>query len=171
MFSKGKTTATTTTTNETTAARKVPDKPAVPSILSTDMRIVGDLVSEGEIQIDGTIEGDIRSKKLLVGEPASITGEVIADTVEVFGSVTGQIKARSVILAKTAHVIGDIHHEDLSIEKGAFLEGHCKRMTEKMDFSKGTINLVTKDRDAKPAQDSGKPVSGSGETPKLATNG
>ncbi len=171
MFSKGKTTTTTTTTNETTVARKVQDKPAVPSILSTDMRIVGDLVSEGEIQIDGTVEGDIRSKKLLIGEPASITGEVIADMIEVFGSVTGQIKARSVILAKTAHVIGDIHHEDLSIEKGAFLEGHCKRMTEKMDFSKGGINLVSKDRDAKPAQDTSKPVTGGGDTPKLATNG
>jgi len=108
-------------------------KPAVPSIISTDMKIVGDLTSDGEIQVDGAVEGDIQSKHLLVGEPASIRGEIIADTVEIFGTINGQIKASSVSLAKTAHVVGDILHENLSIEKGAFLEGDCKRMPEKKE--------------------------------------
>ena len=118
-----------------------PVKPAVPSIISTDMKIIGDIVSDGEIQIDGTVEGDIRAKTLLIGEPANIKGEVVADTIEVFGSISGQIKATQVSLAKTAHMVGDILHENLSIEKGAFLEGHCMRMPDKKDSSE-RISLV-----------------------------
>jgi cytoskeletal protein CcmA (bactofilin family) len=99
---------------------------STPSILSGDMRITGNLNSEGEIQIDGAIDGDIRTKILLVGQSAEIKGEIVAEAVQIHGTIHGHIKAKSVILAKTAHVVGDILHEDLSIEKGAFLEGHCK---------------------------------------------
>lgn len=114
-------------------------KPAVPSIISTDMKVVGDIISDGEIQIDGTVEGDIKSKALLIGEPARIKGELVAETIQVFGTINGQIKAESVSLAKTAHVVGDILHENLAIEKGAFLEGHCKRMPERKEAG---ISLV-----------------------------
>ena len=106
------------------------DRPVAPSIISTDLRIVGDLISDGEIQIDGIVEGDIRARTLMIGEPAEVTGELFADSVAIYGTVTGQIKARSVSLAKTARMLGDIHHQDLSIEKGAFLEGHCRRASD-----------------------------------------
>ncbi len=119
-----------------------PIKPSVPSIISADLKITGDLNSNGEIQVDGTIVGHIRTKTLLIGKTANITGEIFADTVRVHGNVNGQIKARSVILAKTAHVIGDILHEDLSIETGAFLEGLCKRMTSSQLAEGGKINLI-----------------------------
>jgi len=110
-----------------------PAKPAPPSLISNDLKIVGDLKSDGEIQVDGMIEGDIRTKSLLIGEGAEIKGEIVADTVRVHGRVNGQIKARAVLLSKTAHVVGDIMHEDLAIETGAFLEGHCKRMVQPAD--------------------------------------
>ena len=103
-------------------------KVAPPTIISKDLRIVGDIQSEGEVQVDGSIEGDIRAHILLIGETANITGEVISDSVIVHGMVKGQIKSRSVKLARTATVIGDILHEDLAIETGASMEGHCKRV-------------------------------------------
>jgi len=105
-------------------------KSSPPSLISADLKIVGDLSSNGEIQIDGTVDGDIRTKSLLIGETANIKGEIIADEVHVHGTVNGQIKSRSVNLARTAHMVGDILHEDLAIETGAFLEGHCKRMAD-----------------------------------------
>jgi len=116
-----------------------PDKPAAapatdksaspPSIISADLRIVGDLSCDGEIHVDGTVDGDVRAHELLIGETANIKGEVVVESVRVHGRVTGLIKARTVHLAKTAHVVGDIMHEELSIETGAFLEGLCKRTT------------------------------------------
>jgi len=105
-------------------------KPAAPSLFSKDLRITGDLNSDGEIHVDGGVVGDIRTKTLLVGESADIKGEVVADTVTVHGRITGLIKARSVHLAKTAKMIGDVLHEDLSIEAGAFLEGHCRLLDQ-----------------------------------------
>lgn len=144
MFSRNKPdTKLTTTKTEKVAA---PKKPAAPSIISTDCRIKGDLVSDGEIQIDGLVEGDIRTHSLLVGQGAQVKGEIIAESVRVHGNVTGQIKARHVNLAKSSHVVGDILHEDLSIDTGAFLEGHCKRMEfGSNDLTKGGSGLSVKE--------------------------
>ena len=101
-----------------------------PSILSSYMRVVGDISSQGEIQVDGTVEGDVRAKSVLIGESADIKGELLAEQIQIHGRVNGIIKSRVVHLARTAHVIGDILHESMSVETGAFIEGHCKRMTE-----------------------------------------
>mgnify|MGYP000356763499 FL=1 len=144
MFSKGK------KEMDTGVGTAVSAKPSAPSIISTDMKIVGDIVSEGEIQVDGTVEGDIRSKTLLIGEPADVTGEIVADVIHVFGTIHGQIKGISVSLAKTAHVVGDILHDNLSIEKGAFLEGHCKRMPRRKEGNE-RISLV-RENGADPAK-------------------
>lgn len=102
----------------------------VPSIISIDLTIKGDLESAGEIQVDGQVDGDIRSKVLLVGKKATVNGEIYAETVRVHGNVNGQIKAKFVNLAKSARVVGDIHHENLSIQEGAFLEGRMVHMNE-----------------------------------------
>jgi len=122
----------------------VPKVPAPPSLLSTDLVVTGDLVTDGEIQIDGQVIGDIQADVLIIGETADVNGEVFADTVRVHGRITGQIKARSVSLAKSAHVLGDILHENLAIEQGAFLEGHCRRIEGGKKDSDGPINLLLK---------------------------
>lgn len=128
------------------ASKPATEKQAPPSIVSTDLRIIGDLNSEGEVQIDGTVNGDIKTRTLLIGKTAVIKGEIVADAVRILGQVNGQIKARKVILARTAHVVGDILHEELSIETGAFLEGHCKRMADtKEEAAESRVNVVVKD--------------------------
>ncbi len=128
----------------------------VPSIISADLQIVGNLESGGEVQIDGEVSGDIYAKVLLVGESAVITGEIFADTVRVHGRINGQIKAKFVNLAKTAHVVGDILHENLSIQEGAFLEGHITHMSEAdvkaMDDANGRTT-ESKPVTAKPGED------------------
>ncbi len=100
----------------------------MPSIISSDLRVVGNLESAGDIQVDGTIEGDINSRNVTISEGAHIEGAIFADTAYLSGSVKGQVKAPTVKIAKTAKVIGDIIHESLSIEAGAYLEGNYRRM-------------------------------------------
>ena len=141
MFSKTKSSTGTTPANSQAAAPQ--KKPGPPSIISADMQIVGDLVSTGETQIDGTVDGDIKCKDLLVGETAVIKGEISAETIRVHGAVNGEIKAGNVILAATANVVGNILHENISIEKGARLEGHLTRMTDVKKEPENRINLVT----------------------------
>jgi cytoskeletal protein CcmA (bactofilin family) len=103
---------------------------AVPSIVSADLIVEGSLTSNGEIQVDGAVNGDIRCKALIVGAKGSVTGEIVAQTVRMHGTIKGMIRAKSVFLASTARMSGDVEHESLAIEPGAYMEGHCKRITE-----------------------------------------
>lgn len=120
MFSK-------TERERANAAAAAAGAKAAPSIISVNLHIIGNLSTDGEMQVDGSIEGDVTSQALTVGEKASISGEIVADDVEIHGSVSGKIRARKIKLAKTAKVIGDIWHEVLSIESGAYIEGQLKR--------------------------------------------
>src|SRR5512147_988496 len=103
-------------------------KTSVPSIISADLRINGDLVCSGDVQVDGWVEGDIQSRNIVIGEGATVHGSLQAETVRICGLVKGQIKADSVVLEKTAKVTGDVLHKTLAIEQGASLEGMCKRL-------------------------------------------
>jgi cytoskeletal protein CcmA (bactofilin family) len=103
-------------------------KTSVPSIISADLRINGDLVCSGDVQVDGWVEGDIQSRNIVIGEGATVHGSLQAESVRICGLVKGQIKADSVVLEKTAKVTGDVLHKTLAIEQGAFLEGMCKRL-------------------------------------------
>lgn len=104
------------------------NKNASPTIISPDLHVRGDMITVGDMQIDGILEGNVKSGFLGVGPSAVVTGEIEAEDVIIRGKLTGRIRARSVTLTSTARVIGDIWHEVLSIEAGAFLEGHCKHM-------------------------------------------
>ena len=64
-----------------------------PSVLSADLTIVGNLRTTGDIQVEGTVEGDIRAHLLTVGETATIRGEIVADDIVVNGRVIGDRKS------------------------------------------------------------------------------
>ena len=93
------------------------------SVIGDAARIVGNLTSEGEIEVQGTVQGNIRSRRVIVGEGAKVHGEIVAEAVSIQGSVEGPVVATSVAVAKTARVIGSITHKELEIEPGAYLEG------------------------------------------------
>ncbi|MGV8996544.1 MAG: bactofilin family protein [Parvibaculaceae bacterium] len=97
-----------------------------PSIISSDLVVHGNLVATGDIQVDGTVEGDIRSQSLTIGEKASVHGELVAEDIVIRGRVIGTIRGRRVQLSSTCHVEGDILHEALAVETGAFFEGNCR---------------------------------------------
>lgn len=99
-----------------------------PSILSPDLTVEGNLVSDGDIQLDGRVTGDVHTRRLTVGEGAVVTGAIVADSVRVAGTVDGEITAVSVELTATAKVSGDINHDSLAIQAGAFVQGLCRRM-------------------------------------------
>ena len=95
----------------------------VPSIISPDLKVVGDLKCTGDIQIDGTIEGSVTGNLIIIGEQATVEGSIVAETVRIFGTVNGQVRAKTVHLDKTGKIIGAIASEILAIEAGAYFEG------------------------------------------------
>lgn len=106
-----------------------------PSILSGDLVINGTVTAEGEIQLDGQIDGDVSAGALIVGEKASVKGEVVAESVTIRGRVLGSVRGRQVQLASTARIEGDIIHSALSVESGAFFEGHCRHTSDPLNPS------------------------------------
>jgi cytoskeletal protein CcmA (bactofilin family) len=101
---------------------------SVPSIFSPDLKIVGDLKSTGDIQIDGSIEGFVKGGQIIVGDQAKVEGSIVAETVRISGIVNGQVQAKTVHLDKAARVTADITHEILTIEAGAYFEGRVQTL-------------------------------------------
>ncbi|HTO40142.1 MAG TPA: polymer-forming cytoskeletal protein [Rhizomicrobium sp.] len=105
---------------------KQPVRNGAPSIVSAELTVTGTLTSSGDMQIDGNIDGDLRCKNLVVGETASVKGEIVAEEVVVRGRVEGSIRARKVQLCATCKVDGNILHETFAVESGALFEGNCR---------------------------------------------
>ena len=92
------------------------------SIIPADLEITGNLVSRGDIHVEGVIHGDITCRLLtLTGQPI-IQGSVEAESVRVSGTFNGKIHAKKVSLTKAARMTGEICYETLEIEPGASIE-------------------------------------------------
>lgn len=101
------------------------------SILSSNLNIKGDVICDGEIQLDGNINGDIKTKSLTIGINAQVQGEIISDHVKISGQVKGRITARIVELMESARIEGDVIHTILSTEAGSKVNGMLSQIDEK----------------------------------------
>jgi len=106
------------------------------SVLSSDLVVTGNLKTTGDIQVEGTIEGDIRAHLLTIGEGATVKGEVIADDVVINGRIVGRVRGLKVRLTSTARVEGDIIHKTIAIESGAHFEGSVQRQDDPLSANK-----------------------------------
>ncbi len=95
------------------------------STLSAGVKYEGNISGAGELQVDGSLKGDIRVVRVIIGEGGAVEGTVHADILEVRGRVSGAIVAKQVKLFATSRVEGDITQEQLSIEQGAWFQGRC----------------------------------------------
>ncbi|MCB6177172.1 polymer-forming cytoskeletal protein [Rhodobacter sp. Har01] len=118
-----------------------PKGKAVASVLSSDLTVVGNLRTSGDIQVEGTVEGDIRAHLLTVGESATIRGEIVADDIVVNGRVIGRVRGLKVRLTSTARVEGDIIHKTIAIESGAHFEGSVQRQEDPLASGRSSANL------------------------------
>ncbi|MDZ4792161.1 MAG: polymer-forming cytoskeletal protein [Hyphomicrobiales bacterium] len=98
-----------------------------PSIIGEDLTVTGNVLSRGEVQVDGQIQGDVHCSSLIVGEKAQITGGIVAEDVVVRGRVMGSVRGMRVTLQASSHVEGDVFHQSLAIEQGAYFEGKSRR--------------------------------------------
>lgn len=113
------------------------------SVIGPDVKIIGNIITQGEMQIDGQVEGDISCLRLLVGEGGRISGEVTAEIVQVHGELNGKINASAVLISKSGRVTGDVTQDSLEIEAGASMEGRLIRRggikaLEQLPATKGT---------------------------------
>lgn len=112
------------------APSSAPRPKAPASVLSSDLTVIGNLRTTGDVQVEGIVEGDIRAHLLTVGESATIKGEIVADDIVVNGRVIGRVRGLKVRLTSSARVEGDIVHKTIAIESGAHFEGSVQRQED-----------------------------------------
>jgi cytoskeletal protein CcmA (bactofilin family) len=105
------------------------------SIICNDMEIKGSISSDGALQIDGVVDGDVTAGEITIGATGKVIGEVKADAVKVKGEVLGSIRARRVELETGARVEGDVLHATLSIQPNAIFEGQVKHSDDPLKSS------------------------------------
>jgi cytoskeletal protein CcmA (bactofilin family) len=115
------------------------------NLISNGTDITGDIKSNGDIRIDGTLKGNLNTKgKVVIGTTGKVIGEVVCKNSEVSGSIEGKITVGQLLnLKASSKILGDIATSKLSIEPGAMFSGNCK-MSEN-DYNGGAA--ATKEKE------------------------
>ncbi|MEN9018227.1 MAG: polymer-forming cytoskeletal protein [Hellea sp.] len=100
-----------------------------PSILGSDLTVIGDIKTKGDVHIDGRVDGNITASGVIIGEKGTVIGKIIARSARIRGNVTGKIDATKIELTETASVKADLTQDQLIIANGAFFDGKCNRKT------------------------------------------
>ena len=97
------------------------------NVISKNTKIIGDIISEGDFRIDGTLEGTLNTKgKIIVGLEGSINGSVEAKDSDIEGKFSGKLSISNTLTIKeTANISGEIIVGKLSVEPGASFNGTC----------------------------------------------
>ena len=100
---------------------------SVPSIISDNAQVKGNLSSSGIIHVDGRLLGDIDCDELVIGLRGIVKGNVKVQKLYIYGMLEGTADVDYLFVAKSAKLIGDAAHCSIAIEPGAFIDGHCTR--------------------------------------------
>ena len=110
----------------------------VPTIISSNTKVKGDIISDGILQIDGEVEGDVTCSELVIGTKGMVAGCVKVQDMQLFGTLRGKAIVDSLFVSKSAKLVGDATHNSIAIEPGAYIDGHCMRASTE----KSNSNLV-----------------------------
>lgn len=106
--------------------KKEVDSVTIYTLIDTETTVSGDIVSDSNVRIDGTLNGSIKiGGKLVVGSSGVITGKVTCQTADIAGKLKSNIYTDMLILKSTAEIEGDITTIKLAIEQGVVFTGNC----------------------------------------------
>ncbi len=114
-----------------------------PSIICEDLTVTGNIISKGDVQVDGEVQGDIFCASLVIGDKGRVLGGVVAEEVTVHGRVAGSIHAVRVTLESTCHIEGDICHKMLKLEHGGYFEGGSRRSDDPISVAANDEDSIT----------------------------
>lgn len=103
--------------------------------------INGNITSQSDIRIDGTVTGDIKCQaKLVIGPEGYIEGEITCQNAVIEGTIHGNIRAEEKLkLGRTASLNGKITTGSLDIEPGAAFNGACEIISQDTNYATTTV--------------------------------
>lgn len=117
------------------------------NIISKGTKIIGDLISEGDLRIDGTIEGNLKTPgKIVVGKSGVVKGTLDGTDAHFEGKFSGKLTLSGTLTLKSsAHVEGEVVLGKLEVEPGATFNVTCAmKGAVKENHSKGEQQGGTK---------------------------
>jgi cytoskeletal protein CcmA (bactofilin family) len=109
-----------------------------PSIISEGTTISGGIKTQGDIQVDGHVEGDLVALSAVLGASAHLDGNLVAGTADIRGRVDGDCYAHHIRLAAGATVRGNLSCRTFEVEHGAKLEGTCRHLDDPLAAAPAT---------------------------------
>lgn len=96
--------------------------------LTKGTKIVGTIITDDDIRIDGVMEGDVTSRgKIIIGQQGSLKGNIDCQNAEILGSTEGRITCRELLtLRQSSNIKGDVITQTLIVEADAQFNGTCK---------------------------------------------
>lgn len=104
-----------------------PARGGVLSFIGAEITVSGNISGNGDLHLDGAIEGDLACNALILGPGGRVRGNIQATTATLAGTVEGAVDARSLTVEKSARIAGDLTYESVSIENGAQVDGRLKQ--------------------------------------------
>ncbi len=119
------------------------------NLIGAGTKIKGNIQSEGDIRIDGTLIGTITSKgKVVVGSTGTVEGEITCENADISGTIKVKISVSNILLLKpTAKLTGDIVTSKLAIESGATFSGSCSMGAVVKDIAEASSSKDLDDND------------------------
>jgi cytoskeletal protein CcmA (bactofilin family) len=99
------------------------------SFLGAEVTITGNIGGQGNLHIDGRVDGDVNCASLIVGNSGQVNGNITADDAKVAGTVTGTVAAKVLTIEASARITGDLSYDSVSVETGAQVDGRVKRLS------------------------------------------
>lgn len=102
------------------------------TIIGASIKVKGNFQGQGNIIIEGSLEGSLKTDAdLYIGEKAHVVANIESKDAIINGEVRGNIKNKGYLaLGGTAKIFGDIQYTELSIEKGAVINGQLLMIAE-----------------------------------------
>jgi cytoskeletal protein CcmA (bactofilin family) len=100
---------------------------ALYNALTSGSKIIGTIITDSDIRVDGTIEGDVKcSGKMVIGEQGLVKGTVECQSAEIMGTLDGKINVKyTLALRATSRLKGEINTQTLMVEPNAIFNGSC----------------------------------------------
>lgn len=98
------------------------------NVIGADTTIEGNIMSNGDVRIDGTLVGSVKTtSKLVLGVSGKVEGDIEAKSADISGKVMGNAKVSEILFLKsTSRVHGDISTDKLVVESGGEFNGKCE---------------------------------------------
>ncbi|WP_299105433.1 polymer-forming cytoskeletal protein [uncultured Tenacibaculum sp.] len=108
------------------------------NIIGQNTTITGDIISEGDFRIDGTLDGTIKTDgRVIIGQSGFIKGKVECTNADVEGKFSGELAVTNTLTVKSsANINGDVIIGKLSVEPGASFNATCSMKGAVKDLNK-----------------------------------